>query len=154
MKTPSSPMSGHCPFASDSTILSEVAVRHYAFQRSPSSYAVMLPWNASHSRRLPKSWCVAHLGCVAYLECAHLKLCLQIFNGAYIPNGPAHPPRTLLPTFPSMSEPELIIYGEAGWQTPSRCCAVLHRHEFGTAQTLVPVPQERMRTTNAIITSS
>ncbi|KAM0718342.1 hypothetical protein Q7P37_006674 [Cladosporium fusiforme] len=43
-------------------------------------YAVMLLWNASHSRESPKSPRVAHMECVAFLACAYLDLWLQIRN--------------------------------------------------------------------------
>jgi hypothetical protein len=65
--------------------------------RSWTNYAIMLPWNASHSRRSPKSPHVAHSECIASPKCAYLKLWLQIRN---VPcssscRGTSQPPVTI-----------------------------------------------------------
>jgi hypothetical protein len=83
----------HCNFHSKSV---NVIQRHLPSNHM-DAYAIMLPWNASHSRRSPKSPHVAHSICIASPKCAYLKLWLQIRN---VPcssscRGTSQPPVTM-----------------------------------------------------------
>jgi hypothetical protein len=51
-----------------------------AFQCISMTYAIMLPWDASHSRESPKLPRVAHLECVTYPKRVPLKFWLHIRN--------------------------------------------------------------------------